>query len=443
MRIRFSNDKIIIFSYFIGIIAAGSLLLMLPWSWEGPEPLRYIDALFTSTSAVCVTGLITVDTALYTRFGQTVIALLIQFGGLGIITFATIYVALPRKRISLVNRGIIKDFYIAEVEHNPKSIVRSILIATFGIEAVGAALLYTRFHDRPDGLFVSVFHAVSAFCNAGFSTFSNSLEGFVADPLVNFTIMGLIVSGGIGFLVLQDIGKRLRGRKRRLSSHSRIALAATAFLVIVGAAAFFILEYRHAMSSLNLGQKAMASLFQSVTPRTAGFGTILQSSFTSASVLITILLMFIGASPASTGGGIKTTTFFVLALAALRGTDERDRLVVGKRVIPASSILKALGILGKGFLVVFAALTLLLVVEHSKIASGELGTTQALFEVVSAFGTVGLSLGITSGLSATAKGVIILTMFAGRVGIFAMSLPLGRARIDRYADFPRTDVLVG
>jgi trk system potassium uptake protein TrkH len=368
--------------------------------------------------------------------------LLIQTGGLGIITFATIYLAAPKKRISLVNRSIIKDYYIEEVEYNPKEMIRHILTMTLAIEGLGAALLYIRFRHLPDGLFLSIFHAVSAFCNAGFSTFSENLEGYVRDPIVNFTIMGLIVSGGIGFLVMKDAALRLRGRKRRLSYHSRMAIGVTAALILGGAAAFLALEHGRAMEKLSLGEKVMASLFAAVTPRTAGFDTIVPSAFSTPSVLLTIILMFIGASPGSTGGGVKTTTFFVAVLAAFRGTDEKDNLTVGKRSVSASTTLKAYSVIGKGVGIVLAGVILVLVAERGRPGS-TIGLTQALYEVVSAFGTVGLSLGITSSLGDLAKLVLILTMFAGRVGLFAMSLPVSSRRIDRYADFPSTDVLIG
>jgi trk system potassium uptake protein TrkH len=443
MSIRLSRDKITILSYFSGIILAGSFLLMLPVSWKGPAPLSYIDALFTSTSAVCVTGLITVDTALYSRFGQAVIAGLIQFGGLGIITFATIYVALPNKRISLVNRSMIRDLYLDEVEHNPKAIVRDILVATVGIEAIGFIFLLFRFGSLPDGAFIALFHAISAFCNAGFSTFSTSLEAYVADPLVTITIMCLIVLGGLGFIVLRDLAARARGRKRRLSTHSRVVLAMTAFLVFGGAAVFLYIEGGHSMRGLGPGAKVLAAFFQSVTPRTAGFDTIATNRLSDASVLITIILMFIGASPGSTGGGVKTTTFFILVMTALRGVDDEGNLALGKRSIGPGNIIKALRVLAKGVLIVLLSTTLVLVFERGPVAAGVIGLTEVLFEVVSAFGTVGLSLGITSSLLDASKLVIILTMFAGRIGLFAMSLPAGERRIERYARLPESDLLIG
>ena len=240
-----SRDKLFIFGYFLGIILMGSFLLELPLSWQGGKVLPYIDSLFTSTSAVCVTGLTTVDTSLYSRFGQTVIALLIQFGGLGLITFATVYAAMPKKRISLISRGIIKDYYIDEVDYDPKRIVKHIVITTAAIESIGTLILYLHFRTLKDGLFVSVFHAISAFCNAGFSTFSNNLESYVADPVVCLTISGLIVLGGIGFMVMSDVGKCVRGKKKRLSSHSRVVIGMTFTLIVVGAILFLALEWNH------------------------------------------------------------------------------------------------------------------------------------------------------------------------------------------------------
>jgi trk system potassium uptake protein TrkH len=443
MSFRISSDKVIIFSYFIGIILGGAALLMLPFSWAGPSPLRFIDALFTSTSAVCVTGLITVDTALYTRFGQTVIALLIQFGGLGIITFATIYVAAPKKKISLVNRAIIKDYYLEEVEYEPKEIIKHILVITAAIEGMGALVLYWRFRNLDGALFIAVFHAVSAFCNAGFSTFSTNLEGYVGDPAVNITIMLLIISGGLGFIVIRDVMKRLSRKTHRLTTHSRIAIATTLFLVFGGAIFFFALESGHDMRGLPIGTKVLASFFMSVTPRTAGFDTIAPARMSDASVLMTMLLMFVGACPGSTGGGIKATTLFVLVFAALRGVDEEGKLVVGKRSIGSPTIIKAMGILGKGVMIVLASTTALLLVERQAVIAGAMGLVEALFEVISAFGTVGLSLGITSSLQPAAKMIIILTMFAGRVGLFAMSLPNSRRYVLKNAHLPDAGVMVG
>lgn len=443
MKLKIAGDKAAIFTYFSAIILVGSLLLSLPFSWKGSRPLAYIDALFTATSAVCVTGLISVDTALYSRFGQTVILLLIQFGGLGLISFATIYLAIPRKRISLVNRGIVRDFSVSEVEFQPKTIIGNIIITTAVVEGIGALILWFGFGDAPERAFTSVFHAVSAFCNAGFSTFTVNLEGYAGNPLVNVTVMALIVSGGIGFMVFRDIRQRLLGRRRRLSTHSRIALGTSAVLIVTGAAAFLLLESGHAMRDLSFSGKVMASLFASVTPRTAGFDTIAPAAFTDASILLTIILMFIGASPASTGGGIKTTTFFLAVAVALRGVDQRESLTLGRRSIPADLVIRAFSIIARGAGIVVASVVLLLAAEHAAVSAGRIGLIQVVYECVSAFGTVGLSLGITPVLGPWAKLVLVSTMFAGRIGLFAMSLPASLRRIERYVDLPGTSVLVG
>jgi trk system potassium uptake protein TrkH len=441
MRMRLSSDKIVIFSFFVAAILIGSLLLSLPMSWKGEEPLEYIDALFTATSAVCVTGLITVDTAMYSRLGQTLIALLIQAGGLGIISFATIYVAMPRTRVSVASRGIIKDFYLEEVEHDPKRIVRDIVLATFAIEGLGAILLSFRFGNLADGWFVSLFHAISAFCNAGFSTFPTNFEAYVGDPLVNLTVIGLILAGGIGFMVLRDLARRAAGRSRRLSLHSRIAVLTSLALVLFGAIVFHALERAHAMRELSAFGRILASLFQAVTPRTAGFNTLPQNSLSGGSQLLTMLLMFIGASPGSTGGGVKTTTFFVLLMAALKGTDEKDRLNLGGRSITPKTVIKAVGIVVKALAIVMTSAFLVLVLERS--SGSEVGMIQVFFESVSAFATVGLSLGITPALSSASKLVLVLTMFAGRVGLFAMAIPRPGRAIEHWADRPTADLMVG
>ncbi|MDP2791651.1 MAG: TrkH family potassium uptake protein [Rectinemataceae bacterium] len=441
MTLRIRSDKTVILSYFSFVILFGASLLKLPFSWKGPEPLAWIDALFTSTSAVCVTGLASVDTALYTRFGQAIVALLIQTGGLGIIAFATLYVVIPRKRISLLNRGIIKDFYVDEVEHRPRLIIRDILLLTVAIELIGASLLYIRFSRYEDAVFISLFHAISAFCNAGFSTFSTNLEGFVTDPIVNYTIAGLITLGGIGFIVMRDVGNRIAGRKQHLSHHSKIVLLMSFLLLSIGAVAFYFLETNGSMKNMTIFQRITASIFQSVTPRTAGFDTIPQNTLTQGSVLLTLLLMFIGASPASTGGGIKTTTFFIILLAGFRDLDPKDKINLHGRSISARRVIKAFSIAVKGLAIVFVSVILLLLTESSGNRPNQL--IGIVFEVISAFGTVGLSLGLTAGLSVAGKTVIILTMFAGRVGLFAMSLPRPAKAVEHFAELPSTDLLIG
>ena len=440
MKYRISSDKITIFSYFISVIALGSVLLSLPWAWAGEARLSYLDAFFTATSAVCVTGLIVVDTAMFSRFGQTVIMLLIQFGGLGIVTFATLYVAIPRSKVSLVNRGIIKEMYIDEVESNPRTIIRGILGTTMAIEFIGFMIFRHRFkslgiehHD-----FSAAFHAISAFCNAGFSTFSTSLNAFVGDWVINLVFIALIVLGGLGFVVIQDLGRVFMRTKRKLSYHAKIVLAMTGILILAGMAMFYILEYDKAYSAMNVPEKLLAALFQSVTPRTAGFDTVPQSTLSLPSVAVIIFLMFTGGSPGSTAGGVKTTTVFMAIASAFRGYEEDGSIVYRGGALSTASVAKTLSVLAKAFIIIGIAFTMLLAAEGSKFSFGDM-----LFEVVSAIGTVGLSRGVTAELGTVSKLVVIATMFIGRVGLFAMAISRAAGRVERFAEFPRESLLIG
>ena len=439
MSIHIGRDKLLILAFFISVIVLGSLLLVIPGVFSGGK-LHYIDALFTSTSAVCVTGLITVDTAQYSRLGQIIIMLLIQTGGLGIITFATLFLALPRQRISIISKGVISDYALSEVEYQPKVIIRSIVKYTLCFEAIGAIAYAIRFRALGFPLFYAIFHAVSAFCNAGFSTFSDNLESFVTDPTVNFTTMFLIVIGGIGFIVIRDLRKFLLGERTHLSYHSKVVFKTTAALIFGGAAIFFILERNASMSGLTLPQKIMASLFQSITPRTAGFDTIAQNRFSHGSELLTMILMFIGASPASTGGGVKTTTFFILIMTAFRYKDSSDLVNHNGRSIMPRTVYKAIGVVVKGILIVFVASILIILTEAW--AGRPVSLVAAVFETISAFGTVGLSQGITSSLHGVSKAVLIITMFVGRVGLFALALPKTNRDVEGYARLPTADIMI-
>ncbi len=435
-----SSDKLIIFGYFLAVIAAGAALLSIPAAWGGPDRLGFLDALFTSTSAVCVTGLIVVDTAEFTRFGQIVIMALIQFGGLGIVTFATLFVAIPRRRLSLLNRGLIQEFYLGEVEVNPRRIVAAIVGTTVLFELLGFLALRSSFGsagvDHP--MFSAAFIAVSAFCNAGFAVFSDSLNGFVNSWSVNLTVMLLIVTGGLGFVVIQDLYSVLMRRKRRLSYHSRVVLRTTLILVCAGALAFLALEWTGALSKLPVGSKIMAALFQSVTTRTAGFDTVPQASFGLPSVALVLLLMFTGGSPGSTAGGVKTTTMFLAFHTAFGGTESDGSLTLRGGAVSSGSVARALSLLVKAAAIVALSFLGLLIFDGTSA-----GFQDLFFEAVSAFGTVGLSRGITSALSDPGKLVLIMTMFAGRVGLFAMAAFRRPDRIERWADYPREDLMLG
>lgn len=446
MRIR-SRDRFFLFTYFITIILLGSFLLWLAPAWRGPQRLSYVDALFTSTSAVCVTGLTAVDTSLFSGFGKLVIMLLIQFGGLGIITFMTIFLANPRGKISLASRKLIGDYYVSSIEANPRKIIRSVILFTLAIELAGAIVMFPVFRQtvgRHAG-FHALFHAISAFCNAGFSTFSNSLEGYVAEPTMNFTMMALIILGGLGFVVMEDLIERSLGRRRRLALHTRLVLAMTFGLIVGAATLYLLLEWGNGYSALTPAQKVMAALFQAVTPRTAGFDTIPQTSLSSPSRVFTMFLMYVGASPASTGGGIKTTTFFVVLIMILRGAAAREDVRLLRRQLSPLSVSRGMMFALRALAIVAAAAFLLtvseLLIDPAPVTDKHF--LAVLFETVSAFGTVGLSLGLTPYLSALGKCIIILTMFAGRVGMSALAISTPR-RLPRHAvDFPEEEVLIG
>ncbi len=444
MRIKY-RDRFLLFSYFITIIFLGSIILWLPVSWKGGGRLPYIDALFTATSAVCVTGLTSVDTAQYSFFGKTAIMFLIQFGGLGIITFTTIFLANPGGKISLANRKLIGDYFITSIEGNPRNIIRNIIISTFVIEILGALCMFPAFRStagRRAG-FYALFHSVSAFCNAGFSSFSNNLEGYVTDPMINFSIMGLIILGGLGFVVMQDLLKRALGWRRRLSLHTKLVLAVTSILILGGAAVYLLFEWKGSYAALTPPQKIMASLFQSITPRTAGFDTVPQGSLSFPSKAFTMFLMYVGASPASTGGGIKTTTFFIVLIMILRGMEAQEDIRIFKRKLSLGSLSRGMMFALRAIALLSVAIFALTVTELLLSPHEKMLFIDVAFEAFSAFGTVGLSLGVTPYLSVAGKVIIILTMFAGRVGMSALAISRPRKLPKQIVDYPEEEVLIG
>jgi len=444
MRIK-RSDKLILFGYFITIIIIGTILLELPFAWQGAKELDFIDAFFTATSATCVTGLITVDTAQYSLFGKIVIMLLIQAGGLGIISFTTMYLALPSKRISLKSRRVIREYYLDSVETEPKDIIKQIIFITLIIEITGSLFLYLDFRntvqDHP--ILYSVFHAISAFCNAGFSLFSKNLEGYVRTPLVNITIILMVVMGGLGFVVLRDLGKRIGKRKKSLTVHTKIMLACTVTLIVVSAGFFFLNEFHNAYKNFTLGDKIMASLFQAITPRTAGFDTVAQNTLSEPSKFLTLPLMFIGGGSGSAAGGIKVTTFFIVLIAALWNTRSKGSLVLFKKEIASDKVMGAIMLFIKALLIVALCILLLSITELTLAPAHGKDFFKIVFESFSAFGTVGLSLGITSSLSFLGKIVIICTMFAGRVGLISMAMPQPIKPTEHLIEYPKGEVLLG
>lgn len=437
---RFTPYQILVIG-FASLILFGAFLLMTPAATLDGKGLSFIDALFTATSAVCVTGLVVVDTGRhFTLFGQLVIILLIQFGGLGIMTLTTLVAIVLRKRINLRERLIMQE---ALNQITVSGVVRLTLYLfkiTLLIEAIGGTILAIRwYHDFGlIGIYYGYWHAISAFCNAGFDLFGEfrSLTSYVDDATVTLTVSTLIILGGIGFAVISDIWEHRKFSC--LSLHSKIVLLTTLVLISVGAVVIYILEQNNpdTLGQLSLEGKILGSYFQSVTPRTAGFNTIDIGKINCATAFFMILLMFIGASPASTGGGIKTSTFAIVVMALWSIVRGKDEVVVFDKYIPRKTIYKAFSIMTLSAVLVISV-TLFLAVTES------LPFLNLLFETTSAFGTVGLSTGITSLLTPYGKSVIILTMFAGRVGPLTLAMALAFKTSKHLVRYPEGKIIIG
>ncbi|QZZ20798.1 ATPase [Leptothermofonsia sichuanensis E412] len=436
---------------FLAVIAIGTLLLLLPvstshgvWSWE-----HSIVALFTATSAVCVTGHIVVDTGTYfSPFGQFVILALIQIGGLGYMTATTFLFLLVGRKFGLRDKVALQQALDRTGIHGAAQVIRSIIATTMIFEITGAFLLMTEFSPQygiDRSLWLSIFHSVSAFNNAGFSLFSDSLIGFQSSPLINVVIPGLIIFGGIGYETIFELYLWLRTRfKKRpeqiiLSLNFKVAISTTLTLLVLGTIAFLLVELRNpnTFGSVEFSTQMMAAWFQSVTTRTAGFNTVDIGSMTTAGLFLTIAFMFIGGSPGGTAGGIKTTTLRVMTSctkAILRG---REEVTLYGRQIPINLILKAVGV------VVGSFGTLIIMTMLISLSDPEVDFIKILFEVVSAFATVGLSTGITAGLSTFAKLVLIATMYIGRVGVLLLMAALAGDPKPSFVHYPEENLLVG
>ncbi|HXV21844.1 MAG TPA: TrkH family potassium uptake protein [Desulfuromonadales bacterium] len=430
--------------YYAAAILLGAMLLSLPVAAHG-SPLSFLDALFTATSAQCVTGLIVVDTgSKLTLFGQLVVLALIQVGGLGITTFSVYLFFYLRLGVGMRGRWIIQETLLHTPVESMKELIRAIFFLTVIIEGAGALLLAFAF--VPDlglarGLYFALFHSVSAFCNAGFALFADSLIGYRDHPLVNLTIMGLIILGGIGFLVMKELLDLLRrGRKRRrLSLHTRLVLLTTGLLIAGGAVLIGLLEAGASLTGRGVGEGIWTALFQSVTARTAGFNTIDLNLFGVPTLFLMMFLMFVGASPGSSGGGIKTTSlalFVAILHSRLKGNPHTN---VFRRTIPDEAATKTLTLVMLATLFLGAATFALLAVQgQGQAFAGNRGALMDFaFEAVSAFATVGLSLGATAQLVPLGKIVVIVLMFVGRVGLLTMAFTIvKRARRDavRYSE---------
>jgi trk system potassium uptake protein TrkH len=407
---------------FLLVILAGTVLLLMPVSASG-RSLSLVDALFTSTSAVCVTGLTVVDVGRdLSLSGQVVTLLLFQIGGLGIITFSLVLFGLMGRSLSFRGRELLQSSFLHTPRRDFFRILRFVVAGTFVIEGTGALLLFFRFlADFPPGkaFFQAVYHAVSAFNNCGYTLLPNNLTGYRDDWTVNLVVVALIVLGGMGFIVIYEVLNRWRGRQKRLSLHARVVLLTTAALVVGGALLFYLFETGNVLKSAGGSGRFLASLFQSVTPRTCGFNTVDIAALTNATILLLMILMFIGASPGSTGGGIKTSSFALLTLMIFNRVRGRDGVTMFQRTVPGE-------ILGRTIAIVLASAVSVLVISSVLLLAA--GPPQAhvqasrhlfveyLFETVSAFGTVGLSLNVTPHLNEVQKLAITLMMFIGRVG---------------------------
>ncbi|MDO3675578.1 TrkH family potassium uptake protein [Paenibacillus ehimensis] len=444
-KIELTPPQILVIG-FAAIILLGATLLSLPISSASGQPTLFLDALFTATSATCVTGLVVVDTGThYSMFGQIVIISLIQVGGLGFMTMATLFAFVLRKRISLKERLILQEAMNQGSMEGIVRLIRRVIVYSLTIEFAAAVIFSIRWSfdlGIARGIYFGIFHAISFFNNAGFDLFGSvvapftSLTTYADDWIVNIVSMSLIILGGIGFVVISDVVDYKK--HKRLSLHSKVVLSATGVLIVVGAIVIFVFEFtnQRTLGSLNWSGKILASFFQSVSPRTAGANSLDIGAMRQASQFFIIILMFIGASPGSTGGGIKTTTFTTLIGAMIAMIRGKEDIVLFHYRLGKDRILKAITLTMIAlFLVIFV--TMLLTTTESQ------SFLKLLFEVTSAFGTVGLTMGVTPELSYFGKIMISLTMFAGRLGPLTLAYALGPKAEKELYRYPEGKITIG
>jgi trk system potassium uptake protein TrkH len=428
---------------FVGLILVGAVALRLPWATPASQPIGWVDALFTSTSAACVTGLSVRDTGTgFTAAGQATILLLVQVGGLGVMTFSLFYLIIGA-RASVEQRELVEQTLTGGAAQSPRRLLRTVFLFTIASEAAGAILLWLALRGRvPDAAWQALFHSISAFCNAGFSLFSDSLVAFRGDPRVNAVVAVLIVLGGLGFLVVEDLARR-RFRWRLLALHTKVVVTVSALLLAIGALAFWALERERSLAGLPASEQALASLFQSVTARTAGFHTVDFGALAPATLLGVIILMFIGGSPGSCAGGIKTTSAAILGLALRAELAGRKYVNVFGRTLPRATVAAAFAVTTSALAAANAGLFALLVVEGP--SNGDAGGARFVdyaFEAMSALGTVGLSTGVTPTLAPLSKLVLVALMFLGRVGPLTLAAVVAGRRADDWRH-PTEAVMIG
>ena len=442
-KAKLSSLQIIALGFFI-IILVGTFLLMLPFSTQVPGGASFGDALFTATSATCVTGLVVQDTGTYwSVFGQIVIIAMIQVGGLGFMTIATLFMLLLR-RLGLRQREVV----VESISHYQLSgiipFVKRIFFGTLLVEGLGAVLLSLRFVEDfglERGIYYGIWHSVSAFCNAGFDLMGphsgkySSFVAYVDDPLVSLTLMGLIIVGGIGFLVWDDV-LRNRWHWRHYRLQTKVVLFTTTLLIFGSALLFFLFERNNLGAGRPLGEQILAALFDAVTPRTAGFNTTDTASLSSGSLLLTMALMFIGGSPGSTAGGIKTTTIAVILLHTIAGVRREQSTHIFGRSIGDDALKKATSVLFTNLFLVLGGVLLICGVQT-------LPLTDVLFEAFSAIGTVGMSTGVTRSLSQFSRAVIIFLMYCGRVGSISFAVALLEKKALPPVTLPQERITIG
>ena len=439
---RLTTTQIIMLS-FLGMILLGSLLLALPVSSADGVAVPYLDALFTATTATCVTGLVTLPTfSTWSIFGQVVILALIQVGGLGVITVISAFMLLLHKRVGIGERLLLQDAFNLNTLSGIVRFVKRVLFGTFLVELLGAVFYMTVFVPQFGlrGVWISAFTAVSAFCNAGIDIIGpNSLCDYATNPVVNLVTSALIILSGIGYIVWWDVLRVGRKGFRGLTLHSKIAISTTLVLIFGGGLLIFLLEYGNPLTigELSLFDKLQVSFFQSITTRTAGFATVPQENLTNASSLLCLLLMFIGGSPVGTAGGIKTVTVAVLAVSALATIRNQNDVTLFDRTISRQAVNKAVAVAAMSFAILFGSTMLLCAVTDAS-------ALDIVYETVSATATVGLTRNLTPYLSSAGKAVIIATMYLGRVGPISLALALNSSKKQRnLIKNPTEDISVG
>lgn len=432
-KFSLSTTQLIMISFLMAVFV-GSVLLALPISSASGTAVPYIDALFTATTSVCVTGLVTLPTvSTWSIFGQIVILILIQIGGLGIITIMSGIMISMQRKIGMKDRMLIQDAFNLNTLSGIVKFIKKVLIGTFLVEGIGAIIYMMVFVPQygAKGIWISVFNSISAFCNAGIDIISeNSLCDYVLNPMINIVTSMLIILGGIGYIVWWDVIRVLKDiRKKKfkcfsnLTLHSKIALSATGILIFVGMVIFFVFEYNNplTMKDYSLIGKLQASLFQSITTRTAGFATIPQQNLTNASAMFSLLLMFIGGSPVGTAGGVKTVTIVVLIYAAFSTIKNKEDVVLFQRTIPKKAVSKAVAVVCMSFMIMFISTLLLSAVTNAD-------ALDIAYETVSATATVGLTRNLTPLLNIWGKLIVIVTMYLGRVGPISLVIALNTTK---------------